>query len=127
MNVDLPIVVVGAGPVGLAAAAHLVDRGLPFLVLEAGEEAGASVRAWGHVRVFSPWRYNTDPVAVRLLDAAGWVAPDPDALPTGHEIVDRYLAPLAALPAIAPHVRYGAGVDAVARKGASFVVRIGDD
>ena len=53
---ELPVVVIGAGPVGLAAAAHLVDRGLEPLVFEAGTVAGASVREWGHVRVFSPWR-----------------------------------------------------------------------
>ena len=38
---DLPVVVVGAGPVGLAAAARLHERGLPFVVLEAGDHAGA--------------------------------------------------------------------------------------
>lgn len=114
---NLPIVVIGAGPVGLAAAAHLVERELPFVVLEAGPAAGDHVSAWGHVRVFSPWRYNVDPAAERLLEASGWTAPDPDGLPTGAEIVDRYLAPLASLPSIAPHVRYGARVSAVRRGG----------
>ena len=89
---SLPVVVIGAGPVGLAAAAHLHERGLPFLVLEAGDTAGAAVRQWGHVRVFSPWRYNIDPAARRLLDEAGWVAPDLEALPTGGELVGDYLA-----------------------------------
>jgi hypothetical protein len=113
----LPVAVIGAGPVGLAAAAHLAERGLPFVVLEAGPAPADHVRAWGHVRVFSPWGFNTDPAAVRLLEASGWTAPDPDGLPTGAEIVDRYLAPLAALPAIAPYVRYGARVTTVRRRG----------
>jgi thioredoxin reductase len=134
---DLPVVVIGAGPVGLSAAAHLVVRGLPFVVLEAGEAAGASVSEWGHVRLFSPWRYNTDAAARRLLAGAGWTAPPADLLPTGAELVARYLRPLAAHPAIAPQVRYGARVTALGRLGidrvrtagrenAPFVVRLAD-
>ncbi len=113
----LPVAVVGAGPVGLAAAAHLVARGETPLVLEAGPTAGASVLAWGHVRLFSPWRYVVDRVAVALLEPAGWTAPDPEALPTGRELVERYLAPLAALPAIRPHLRLGTRVVSVSRRG----------
>ena len=82
-NTDRPVVVIGAGPVGLAAAAHLADRGIDFLVVESGDTVAASVARWGHVRLFSPWRYNTDTVARRLLGDTGWVEPDPDALPTG--------------------------------------------
>ncbi|MBR7828704.1 FAD-dependent oxidoreductase [Actinospica sp. MGRD01-02] len=114
---SLPVVVIGAGPVGLAAAAHLAERGVAFTVLESGTEAGSAVRSWGHVRVFSPWRYNIDAAARRLLEAAGWSAPDAEELPTGHELVDAYLAPLAKHPAIAPHVRYGQSVTAVSRLG----------
>ncbi|MEV6814524.1 FAD-dependent oxidoreductase [Micromonospora sp. NPDC051296] len=114
---ELPVVVIGAGPVGLAAAAHLHERGLPFLVLEAGDTAGAAVRQWGHVRVFSPWRYNIDTAARRLLDEAGWAAPDLDALPTGAELAGDYLQPLAELPQLKPHLRYGARVEAISRLG----------
>ena len=71
----LPVAVIGAGPVGLAAAAHLLSRGLEPLIFEAGDEVGASVRGWGHVRVFSPWEYNIDPAAEELLVASGWKAP----------------------------------------------------
>jgi thioredoxin reductase len=131
------VVVIGAGPVGLAAAAHLAERGLPFLVLEAGASVGASVRQWGQVRLFSPWRYNIDHAARRLLDAAGWAAPALDVLPTGAELVEEYLAPLAKLPAIAPYLRLGARVVAISRDGldrvrtagreqAPFVVRLAD-
>ena len=62
----LPVAVIGAGPVGLAAAAHLLARGLPVRVYEAGATVGASIRDWGHVRLFSPWRYNVDPAAKAL-------------------------------------------------------------
>jgi hypothetical protein len=112
-----PVVVIGAGPVGLAAAAHLVSRGEPFLVLEAGAQVGATVREWGHVRVFSPWRYNIDAAAAALLAAGGWTMPAPDHLPTGRELVADYLEPLAALPQIRPRVRLRARVVAVSRRG----------
>jgi SAM-dependent methyltransferase/thioredoxin reductase len=111
------IAVIGAGPIGLAAAAHLVASGATPVVLEAGESVGAQVLAWAHVQVFSPWRYNVDPVAGALLRASGWKEPDPDVLPTGGEIVADYLNPLAALPQIAPHLRLGTRVVAVARAG----------
>jgi hypothetical protein len=114
---DLPVVVIGAGPVGLAAAAHLAERAIPFTVLEAGDGPAASVREWGHVRLFSPWRYNVDATARRLLTEAGWVEPDPDVLPTGDQLAADYLQPLADLPDLKPHVRYGARVEAVTRLG----------
>ncbi|HYF07644.1 MAG TPA: NAD(P)-binding domain-containing protein [Acetobacteraceae bacterium] len=113
---SLPVAIIGAGPVGLAAAAHLVERGLEPLMLEAGDAPAAAVSAWGHVRMFSPWRFNTDAAAVRLLRGAGWSAPDPDHHPTGDELVRDYLAPLAAHPAIAPRLRLGARVVGVSRR-----------
>ena len=90
---DLPVIVIGAGPVGLAAAAHLLERGLTPLVVEAGNQIAASIRAWGHTRLFSPWQYNIDDAARRLLERTSWVAPDPTALPTGQELIDHYLTP----------------------------------
>jgi hypothetical protein len=132
---SLPVAVIGAGPIGLAAAAHLVSRGETPVVLEGGEAVGAAVRRWGHVRVFSPWRYDVDPVAVAMLAKTGWTMPDPEHLPTGGELVAEYLEPLAALPEIAPHLRLGARVASVSRAGydklrtdgrdrAPFVLRI---
>ena len=112
----LPVAIIGAGPVGLAAAAHLVRYHQPFVVLEAGVEAGAAVRQWGHVRTFSPWRYMIDSAARTLLEAVGWPAPSETHLPTGHELIDQYVKPLANHPAIRPHVRYNAPVVAVGRK-----------
>jgi NADPH-dependent 2,4-dienoyl-CoA reductase/sulfur reductase-like enzyme len=79
----LPVVIIGAGPIGLAAAANLVERGIDFLILEAGDQVAASVRLWGHTRLFSPWRHLIDPAAQRLLEPTGWVAPNPDVAPTG--------------------------------------------
>ncbi|MEV0714294.1 FAD-dependent oxidoreductase [Asanoa sp. NPDC050611] len=124
---DLPVVVIGGGPVGLAAAAHLAERQIPFLLLEAGDAPAATVRQWGHVRLFSPWRYNVDAAARRLLVDAGWVEPDPDVLPTGAQLADDYLRPLADLPALKPHIRYDARVIAVTRLGMDRVRTAGRD
>ncbi|MFQ6171409.1 FAD-dependent oxidoreductase [Oryzobacter sp. R7] len=118
-----PVVVIGAGPTGLAAAANLVERGLDVLVLERGPRAGAAVRQWGHVRLFSPWSELVDPAARRLLEQAGWVAPDPDGYPTGAEWADSYLQPLA--DALGDRVRYRATVTGVARRGRDRVVDSG--
>ncbi len=114
---SFPVAVIGAGPVGLAAAAHLVVRGETPLVLEAGGRVGSSIRRWAHVRIFSPWRYLADRAAADLLARTGWSAPPPDGLPTGGELVDAYLEPLANVPEIAPHLRLGTRVTAVARRG----------
>jgi thioredoxin reductase len=132
---NLPVAVIGAGPVGLAAAAHLLARGETPLVLEAGDAVGSSIREWSHVRFFSPWKYTVDAASVALLAPTGWTMPDPEGAPTGGDIVTRYLEPLAALPQIAPHIRLGARVTAIARRGhdkmktpgrqeAPFVLRI---
>lgn len=124
---DLPIVVIGAGPVGLAAAAHLLERGLEPLVLEAGAGPGAAISSWGHVRLFSPWRYNIDAAATRLLEPTGWVRPDAGTLPTGRELVTQYLEPLARTEAIAPRLLTRTAVVAVARDGADKTRSLGRD
>ncbi len=112
----LPVIVIGAGPVGLAAAVHLTDRGLSPLVLEAGERVGAAMRAWGHIRTFTPWQYIVDPAAEKLLAPTGWTRPAGDVPPTGAEVVAGYLEPLADLLGDAV-VRTGARVVAVTREG----------
>lgn len=123
----LPIAVIGAGPVGLAAASHLVQRGLAPLVLERGPEAGHTLSAWSHVRVFSPWWLNIDRAARALLEETGWRAPRDEALPTGGELVRDYLAPLARHPKLAQHLRFGAEVIAITRRGVDKMTDAGRD
>ena len=121
----LPTLVVGAGPIGLAAAAHLLERGLDPLVVERGPHAAAAVRSWGHVRLFSRWAELIDPAAVRLLAPTGWTAPDGDRYPTGEQWATLYLQPLA--DALGDRVVYDTTVTGLARRGRDRVVDSGRD
>ncbi|MFJ8537255.1 NAD(P)-binding domain-containing protein [Streptomyces sp. NPDC093591] len=122
---QLPVVVIGAGPIGLASAAHLIERDIEPLVLEAGPSAGTAVRDWAHVRLFSPWAEVTDPAAEKLLAPTGWTRPDDAAYPTGGDWAERYLQPLADV--LGDKVRYGATVTGVARAGRDRIVDSGRD
>lgn len=133
---DLPVAVVGGGPVGLAAAAHLIGRGLPVRLYEAAATVAASVRDWSHVRVFTPWQHNVDSAARSILERQGWRMPPADDLPTGGELYADYLRPLAETPELARAIETGTrvesisrlGIDKVASKGRStkpFRLRIG--
>jgi hypothetical protein len=120
MKRELPrptVAVVGAGPVGLAAAAHLLERGFAPVVFEAGASVASHLESVRHVRLFSPWRYDVDGAARRLLETAGWRSPPDEAMPTAGELVDHYLAPLAALPALAEAIQFESRVIAITREG----------
>lgn len=111
------VAIVGAGPVGLAAAAHVLERGMEPIVLEAGPEAAHAVRQWQHVQLFSPWEYNVDKAARRLLAPTGWNSPDPQSYPTGGELIDRYLEPLATKTVLREAIRTSSRVTAISRVG----------
>ncbi|MFE7315350.1 NAD(P)-binding domain-containing protein [Streptomyces sp. NPDC057555] len=117
---ELPVVVIGAGPTGLAAAAHLIEFGITPLVLEAGRSAGAAVRQWAHVRLFSRWGEVIDPAAEKLLAPTGWTRPDEAVYPSGGDWAEQYLTPLA--DALGERVRFGATVTGVSRAGRDRIV-----
>ena len=119
MTIPAPksVAIIGAGPVGLAAAAHALERGLNPIVLEAGPEAGHAVRQWSHVRMFSPWEYNIDKAAQRLLAATGWNVPDPQAYPTGGDLIAHYIEPLSTRTALKDRIKTSARVTAMSRVG----------
>ncbi|MFO0612107.1 MAG: FAD-dependent oxidoreductase [Polyangiaceae bacterium] len=114
---QLPVVVIGAGPVGLSAAVRLVERSVDFVLLEASTSVAASLRDWGHVRLFSPWRYDVDAAAARLLEPTGWTPPPPEEYPTGDDLFRRYLEPLSKVPAIRRGLRLDRRVVAITRRG----------
>ena len=117
LSSHLPVAVIGSGPIGLAAAAHLLARGERPLIFEAGDAPGHSILQWSHVHMFSPWEYNVDAAATALLNRHGWRRPANDEIPTGGELVAKYLEPLAATPEVRPHLHLQSGIVGVARKG----------
>jgi hypothetical protein len=111
------VAIIGAGPVGLAAAAHALERGLEPIVFEAGPTVGHAVRSWGHVQMFSPWEYNIDRASERLLAPTGWNAPDPGHYPSGSELLDGYLEPLATRTKLKQRIHLSTRVTGISRAG----------
>jgi len=116
LNKNLPTVIIGVGPIGLATAAHLVEQNQSFILLEAGNEIAHNIRTWGHVTLFSPWRYNINKAAKSLLEDTDWKAPDLETIPTGHELIDLYLKPLAELAQIKPYIQLNSKVVGISRQ-----------
>ena len=121
----LPVAVIGAGPIGLAAAAHLAERGVAVKVYEAGPSVGSNIRDWGHVRVFTTWEQNVDTASRRLLERHGWSLPDANALPTGDELYRHYLRPLSQLLELEGSIETGAKVMSISRMGIDKVASNG--
>ncbi|MCW3794436.1 NAD(P)-binding domain-containing protein [Paenibacillus sp. LS1] len=114
---SLPVAIIGGGPIGLAAAAHLVEAGESFILFEKGEHIGTHFEEYGHVRLFSPWMYNMDPAINRLLGSSTeWNEPKNNLLPYARDLVEQYLAPFSHLPQIKPHIYVKAEVQSVSRK-----------
>ena len=109
------VLIVGAGPVGLAAALGALARGMDPLVLER-DDVGASLRGWGPTRFFSPFAMNVTPA---MRAALGAEAPAPDATLTGPEFVRAVLVPLATRGALAGRVKARHRVVTIGRAGLS--------
>jgi putative flavoprotein involved in K+ transport len=108
-------IVVGGGQAGLSVGYQLARRGLPFVIVDAGERIGDAWRGrWDSLRLFTPARYD---------GLAGMRFPAPaHSFPTKDEMAD-YLEAYAArfdLP-----VRTGVRVDRLSRNGSGFVVTSG--
>ena len=121
------VAIIGAGPVGLAAGAHALERGLSVVILEQGEQVGHSIRQWKHVRMFSPWEFNVDHACARLLHQTGWQMPNPEVLPTGGELVEQYLAPLSTETPLKDHIKLSCRVTAISRVGFDKLKTAGRD
>lgn len=125
MKSNLPVAVIGGGPVGLAAAAHLIARDIPVRLYETGNTVAANVRDWSHVRLFSPWSLNTDQAAKAILKRHGWQEPRGDGMPTGGDLYEAYLRPLAESPELRAVIETNAAVKAISREGIGKVVTNG--
>jgi thioredoxin reductase len=117
MNQILPIAIIGGGPIGLAAASHLILRGLPVRLFESGNVIAPNLRDWGHVRLFSIWEQCVDEAAVTLLKRHGWQSPPVGKLPLGRDLVEHYLQPLAATPELARIIETDTTVVRISRLG----------
>lgn len=126
-NYSLPVAIIGAGPVGLAAAAHLKVRNQPFVLFEAGNTVASNILSWKHIRVFSPWRYNIDKAARQLLEQTNWKSPDDEGLPTGAELYEQYFRPLSELAALKPHIHLNSKVLSIGRKSTDKMKTWGRD
>ena len=83
---ETPVVVVGAGQSGLAAARALHEQEVPTVVLEAGDRpAGSWPHYYDSLRLFSPAAYSSMP--------GRSFRGDPDRYPTRDEVAD-YLGQL---------------------------------
>lgn len=111
------IAILGAGPIGLEVALALSELGRPFVLFEAGPSVGTHLREWGHVRLFTPWSMNVSERARRACASAGVELPAGAECPTGQQLVEGLLEPVAALPEIEPHVRLSMRVVGIAREG----------
>ena len=112
----LGTVVIGGSQAGLAVGYHLMQRGLPFVILDENDRIGdAWRRRWDSLRLFTPGRYDGLP---------GMPFPgSPSSYPTKDETAD-YLEAYArefGLP-----VRTGVKVDRLSKVGDRFEAICGE-
>lgn len=113
---NLPVAIVGGGPVGLSAASHLVERKQSFLLFESGEQVGTNFLDYAHVPLFSPWEYNMDPVSKQLLKESGWQEPLLKGFPSAGDVLHEYIKPLSELAYFKPLIHLNSEVIAIGRE-----------
>lgn len=113
---SLRIAILGSGPIGIEAALYGRALGHQVSVYEQGELAQA-LRSWGHVRMFSPWSYNTSALGRARLALRGIELPAPTEVPSGEELRTRYLLPLSQDPLLAGCFQLHSRVVEVGRSG----------
>ncbi len=120
MAVDSParIAILGAGPIGLEAALYARYLGYDVDMYERGR-VGEHLLRWGHARMFTPFAAAASPLGLAALAAQddAWQPPTADALLTGREFVERYLAPLAHSDLLADSLHERTEVVAISRGG----------
>ncbi|MGB0877496.1 MAG: NAD(P)-binding domain-containing protein [Mycobacterium sp.] len=124
----MKLAIIGGGPIGTAALAHALEHNLEATLFEASHEIGHAVRQWGHVKMFSPAAWNIDRSCALLLRQSGWSPTNLPVYLTGGLLVSDYLEPLAQLPAMADHIRFGHHVHRVERRAdSSFLLHFSDE
>ncbi|MBA2472029.1 MAG: hypothetical protein H0V41_07225 [Pseudonocardiales bacterium] len=112
------VAILGAGPIGLDAALAFLDNGWSATVYESAATVAANVTSWGHIRLFTPWSMNVSTRMLARLQTAGVAPPGPaEYCPTGGELAEQLLGPLAELPELAAIIRSRTRVLAIARAG----------
>ena len=111
------IAILGAGPVGLEAALAAAESGHSYTLYEASPSVAGNVRSWGHVRLFTPWSMNVSRRMRAVLAEEGVEPPHDDRCPTGWELVEQVLEPVAARPEIQEHLRLATRIVEVGREG----------
>jgi cation diffusion facilitator CzcD-associated flavoprotein CzcO len=116
-----PVAVIGAGPSGLTAAKHLIERGLEPVVLERGRDLGGQWDVGApHSAVWPGMRTNTSRTTTAFSDFP--LGPSVATFPSAGQ-VHAYLREYAEHFGVHRCIRTGSRVTAVERDGEDWIVR----
>ena len=116
-----PVAVIGAGPSGLTAAKHLIERGIEPVVLERADDIGGQWNVGSpHSGVWPGMRTNTSRTTTAFSDFP--LGPGVATFPRAEQI-HAYLREYAEHFGVAERVRTGARVTGVQRTDQGWIVR----